>query len=499
MRRGGRSRGSCSPCSSASSRSCSSASAGCRWPRRRSTSGAPRAPARCRQRRTWPRARCCGRRWSRRRGPRAPTRPRPIADGVQSLSGRVVRGGRRRRRAWSSPTRATPPGWARGSTWPPGRRWATARGRAGRAVVAQVPVLGETGPQTGQVVGMVAVGQTYPSLGESLLSAVPNLLTYLGLAGIVGFAGSLLVARRVKRQTLGLEPVEIRGLVEHREAMLTGIKEGVIGLDLDDRVTLVNDEAHLMLGLPAECVGRSLHRAGHRGPPARRAHRRGDAAGRRRVRRRADPHAQPQAGRRARARPSARSRPCATSPSCASSKQELGVTRQTTEALRAQAHEFANRLHTISGLLELGEYEEVLRYVKRLGSATQDLAAAVTERVDSPPLAALLIAKSSVAAERGVQLRIAPRDAGSGRSTRIWPRTSPRSSATSSTTPWTRWARSAAGRSTGRVRAGATARCAVRGPRLGARGGPRAGRGGVHQRLHHEGGRRRATAGSGSR
>ena len=63
-------------------------------------------------------------------------------------------------------------------------------------------------------------------------------------------------------------------------------------------------------------------------------------------------------------------------------EQELGVTRQTTEALRAQAHEFANRLHTISGLLELEEYAEVLRYVKRLGSATQELAAAVTERIE---------------------------------------------------------------------------------------------------------------------
>ena len=47
-------------------------------------------------------------------------------------------------------------------------------GPGGTAVVAQVPVLGETGPQTGQVVGVVAVGQTYPSLGESLLSAVPT-------------------------------------------------------------------------------------------------------------------------------------------------------------------------------------------------------------------------------------------------------------------------------------------------------------------------------------
>jgi two-component system, CitB family, sensor kinase len=87
-------------------------------------------------------------------------------------------------------------------------------------------------------------------------------------------------------------------------------------------------------------------------------------------------------------------------------QQELGVTRQTTEALRAQAHEFANRLHTISGLLELGEYEEVHRYVRRLGSATQALTATVTDRVDCPPLAALLIAKSSVAAERGIHLQV---------------------------------------------------------------------------------------------
>ena len=89
-------------------------------------------------------------------------------------------------------------------------------------------------------------------------------------------------------------------------------------------------------------------------------------------------------------------------------RRELGVTRQTTEGLRAQAHEFANRLHTISGLLELGEYEEVLRYVKRLGSATQELSSAVTGAVDDPTLAALLIAKASVAAERGIRLRIAP-------------------------------------------------------------------------------------------
>jgi two-component system CitB family sensor kinase len=334
----------------------------------------------------------------------------PIADGVQSLSGvtfveiadadGVVVANTRDPARLGVQLSAADTGAA-------GRSWvADDSGTGGKAIVAHVPVFGEAGPQTGRVVGTAAVGQGYPSVGENLLSAVPNLLAYLGLAGIVGVVGSLLVARRVKRQTLGLEPVEIRGLVEHREAMLTGIKEGVLGLDPDDRVTLVNSEAHRMLGLPADCVGRTLTELGVEdrlldvltGSAAQQ-----DAVvfvGDRILTLNRKPVA-------VRGVPAGSVTTMRDLTELRQLEQELGVTRQTTEALRAQAHEFANRLHTISGLLELEEYAEVLRYVKRLGSATQELAAAVTERIESPPLAALLIAKSSVAAERGVRLHVA--------------------------------------------------------------------------------------------
>ncbi|NED01574.1 ATPase, partial [Streptomyces sp. SID6648] len=67
------------------------------------------------------------------------------------------------------------------------------------------------------------------------------LLAYLGVASGLGVAGSWLLARRVKRQTLGLEPREIAGLAEHREAMLYGIAEGVVALDPQHRLTLVNE------------------------------------------------------------------------------------------------------------------------------------------------------------------------------------------------------------------------------------------------------------------
>lgn len=275
------------------------------------------------------------------------------------------------------------------------------------AVVAHVPVQSDDSSGPGRLLGAVAVGQEYPTAVEYLGSAVPNLVTYLGLAGGLGFGGSLLVARRVKRQTLGLEPREISGLVEHREAMLTGIKEGVLALDPDDRVTLVNAEAHRMLALPPDCVGRPLAELDLEprlvdvltGRDAAR-----DAvvfAGERilTLNRMAVSVRGAGVGSVTTMRDLTELRAL---------RRELGVTRQTTEGLRAQAHEFANRLHTISGLLELGEYEEVLRYVKRLGSATQQLTAAVTGAVDDPALAALLIAKASLAAERGITLRITP-------------------------------------------------------------------------------------------
>ena len=49
--------------------------------------------------------------------------------------------------------------------------------------------------------------------------------------GVALGRGSLLLSRRVKRQTLGMEPAEIAGLVEHREALVHGVKEGVVALD----------------------------------------------------------------------------------------------------------------------------------------------------------------------------------------------------------------------------------------------------------------------------
>jgi two-component system CitB family sensor kinase len=278
------------------------------------------------------------------------------------------------------------------------------------SVVAHVPVLcclrNDPDPDLGRMVGFVAVGADLPSLWESLAGATPNLLTYLGVASVLGAIGSLLLARRFKRQTLGLEPREITGLVEHREAMLHGIKEGVIGLDPRQRVTLVNDEALHLLGLPADSVGRTLGELGVDG----RLHDvlTGRTQGQDQIvlldERVLILNRVPIASR---GRPIGSVTTLRDRTELTSLQRELDVTRTTTDTLRAQAHEFRNQLHTISGLIELEDYQEVVRYVSRLSRSQARLNDQVTSRIDDPSVAALLIAKASQAAEQGVTLRIA--------------------------------------------------------------------------------------------
>ncbi|GGT16531.1 ATPase [Streptomyces chromofuscus] len=278
-----------------------------------------------------------------------------------------------------------------------------------RERVAQVPVLGATRENLGRHLGTVMVGEASPTVWQRLSGASSYLLAYLGVASGLGLAGSLLLARRVKRQTLGLEPREIAGLAEHREAMLYGIAEGVVALDPQQRLTLVNEMGRRLLDLPEDCVGRSLADLGVEGRLRDvLAGGRDGAAGRRDevvVR-----HGRVLVMNRMTVRKDGRLLGSVTTlrdrTELARLEREIGSFRSSSELLRAQAHEFANQLHTISGLIQIGEQEEVVRYIRALSRRRQSLDVTLSRRVRDTTVAALLMAKSSQAAERKVHLRI---------------------------------------------------------------------------------------------
>ncbi|WP_328427955.1 sensor histidine kinase [Streptomyces sp. NBC_00443] len=285
-------------------------------------------------------------------------------------------------------------------------------------LVAQAPVLGAELDNAGDHLGTVMIGRASPSVWQRLVGASSYLLVYLGVASVLGVAGSWLLARRIKRQTFGMEPREIAGLAEHREAMLFGIAEGVVALDPQQRLTLVNSVGRRLLDLPEACVGMSLADLGIEGrlydvlagtapegeptDPARRDEvvvRRGRVL----VMNRMDVTKD---GRGLGSVTTLRDRT-----ELAQLERELGSFRSTTELLRAQAHEFSNQLHTISGLIQIGEHDEVVRYVRALRKHRESLDLHLTSRVRDRAVAALLMAKSALAAERKVRLRISERTA----------------------------------------------------------------------------------------
>jgi two-component system CitB family sensor kinase len=285
-----------------------------------------------------------------------------------------------------------------------GRGWSGVRERpTGPVAVAMSPILSDDG----RTLGFVAVRRPQPSVVDGLRDAAPNLLTYLGVASLIGIAGSLLVARRVKRQTLGLEPAEIAGLVEHRDAMLYGIREGVVGLDMRGRVTLVNDEAIRLLRIPGDAVGRTLADLGV-ADEVRDALLSGEEERDRAVGSNGRVLVVNRLPISSRGRAIGSVTTLRDRTELLELRRELVLTRHVTDTLRAQAHEFDNRLHTIAGLIEIGEAEEAVRFVHRVTSSRSEFSAAVTATVRDPSVAALLIAKASQAAELGVELRIDP-------------------------------------------------------------------------------------------
>ncbi|MGA6221007.1 ATP-binding protein [Streptomyces umbrinus] len=291
-----------------------------------------------------------------------------------------------------------------------GRGWSGSLTLDGsRQLVAQVPVLGATQQNLGQYLGTVMIGEADPTVWQRLNGASSYLLAYLGIASGLGLVGSWLLARRVKRQTLGLEPREIAGLAEHREAMLYGIAEGVIALDPQHRLTLANDMGRRLLELPEDCVGQSLAELGiegrlrdvlvgdHKGAP----HERDEVVIR---------HGRVLVMNRMTVTKDGRLLGSVTTlrdrTELARLEREIGSFRSSSELLRAQAHEFANQLHTISGLIEIGEEDEVVRYIRALNQRRQSLDVTLSRRVRDTAVAALLMAKASLAAERKVSLRI---------------------------------------------------------------------------------------------
>ncbi|WP_079064130.1 SpoIIE family protein phosphatase/ATP-binding protein [Streptomyces sp. NRRL F-4489] len=128
----------------------------------------------------------------------------------------------------------------------------------GRAVDTTVPVR----DPRGTVVGLVAAGIKVQRTNEWALQRLPLLIGSAAGALVIGVGGTALVSRRLRRQTHGLDPAEMARMYDHHDAVLHAVREGVLIIDRDGRLVLVNDEARRLLGLPDDAERRRVTELG---------------------------------------------------------------------------------------------------------------------------------------------------------------------------------------------------------------------------------------------
>jgi two-component system, CitB family, sensor histidine kinase MalK len=278
------------------------------------------------------------------------------------------------------------------------------KGTLGKSVRAFSPVYNEENQQ----IGAVAVGISLNRVEEALNQSHLNILvgTFIGI--IVGIFGAIIIAKYIKKILFGLEPIAIAKILEERNTMLQSVHEGVVAVNRDTTISLVNKSALKIFskaGLSSDPMGvpvkeymphTRLERVMETGEPELDEEQtiNGVSILVNRV-------------------PLIVNREVVGAISTFRDKTEVNLlaeqltgVKSYAEALRAQSHEFMNKMHVILGLMKMREYTRLNRYINELVSLQVDEVNTVSSKIKDPALAGFIMGKLSYAREKGVALFI---------------------------------------------------------------------------------------------
>ncbi|QPP06475.1 sensor histidine kinase [Streptomyces bathyalis] len=277
----------------------------------------------------------------------------------------------------------------------------------------------------GRVVGLVSAGIAVDTITEQLRRQVILLLGVAAGALALGGIGTYVINARLRRHTHGMNAAELSRMHDYHQATLHAVREGLLMLDGQKRVALVNDGARELLGLRGvrngsgdggaeredggdepEVLGRSVAELGlpraltgallASEPRVDEVHLTEDRV--------VVVNTSPVDGGEQRGTVVT----LRDHTELQSLTGELDSVRGFAEALRSQAHESANRLHTVISLIELGRTDEAVEFATEELELAQALTDEVVAAVAEPVLAALLLGKAAQANERGVELSLSP-------------------------------------------------------------------------------------------
>jgi two-component system CitB family sensor kinase len=279
-----------------------------------------------------------------------------------------------------------------------------ATGTLGLALRGKTPILNEQG----EVIGVVSVGFLIKDINKQAIE-FRNIIIGIAIAALLlGAAGAVFIANNVKRSIMGLEPEDIGRLYQEKEAVLESIHEGIITVNKKGIVTLINQNALSMLGTEnkSDVIGRpilevlpytTLPEVIHTGV--------------------AEMDSEAIVGDNVvvvnRLPVKDRNGIVIGAVSSFRNKselylltQQLSQIKQYADGLRAQTHEFSNKLHTISGLIQLESYQEAIDFITRESGTQSDLLKLILKEIPDPIIGGLLLGKINRAQEMKIRLNI---------------------------------------------------------------------------------------------
>ena len=252
----------------------------------------------------------------------------------------------------------------------------------------------------GYPVGAVITGMLNGRILQDIRLNLESLVLFLILAVFISLYSSRRLADNIKRSMHGMEPTEIARLMGQRAMTLDNLKEGIITVDQNGFIIYFNRSARALAGLSVLDLEKPVHTFFF-----------------------SEEYSSCQKERRTMISelitPDGLTLQCRMEPIIdGSSDTLLGITmlmenltevraraeeltgiRQMNEGLRAQNHEFLNKLHTISGMIELGEHREAVQFINGISHNRQEMTGKLGRMIKDPSVAGLLLGKYNKAQE----------------------------------------------------------------------------------------------------
>lgn len=266
--------------------------------------------------------------------------------------------------------------------------------------------------QDGTLLGFVSVGIGVRSVRRTVIDTVACFLILTSVATSVGLVLSRHLSYSIKESLMGYEPAAFQQMFHQREGVLDALEEGILAIDTDSRIVYMNQAGLHMVNAKEldDVLGKSLHeiypdsqlsRLLVTGKSEYNVHLSHVPSLRSAL---SDRMPILENGKVVGAVAIFRDRSEATALA-----EELTGVRHLVEAMRAYTHEFINKLHTILGMIQLGQVEQAEQYILDISQVHHQSVSRVMNQIQDTAVAALLVGKTSRAAELGIHLQLDPK------------------------------------------------------------------------------------------